>query len=266
LEAAEMLIFVGLGLYKLNDLTLSGLSWMKAADILYLDTYTSIIPGFSMKLLRELIGKDIVPLRRKQIEEEGERILMEAKDKIVVLLVPGDPFVATTHMRLRLDAVEKNIETKVVHAPSIISAISGETGLFNYKFGRTVTIPFPYENYLSETPYDVVKENLERNLHTLLLLDADVERNRYMSINEALEILIKIEGKRREAIITMDRLVVGVARIGADDSIVIARPIKELLKRDFGPPPQSIIIPGRLHFIEAEALVKLAGAPRRILK
>jgi len=37
-----------------------------------------------------------------------------------------------------------------------------------------------------------------------------------------------------------------------------------LLKYDFGGPPQSLIVPGDLHFMEAEALIRFAGAPERL--
>ena len=37
--------------------------------------------------------------------------------------------------------------------------------------------------------------------------------------------------------------------------------MEELLSYDFGAPPHSLVIPGRLHFMEAEALITFAGAP-----
>jgi diphthine synthase len=36
-------------------------------------------------------------------------------------------------------------------------------------------------------------------------------------------------------------------------------------KEDFGAPHHSIVVPGKLHFMEAEALVELAGAPGDII-
>ncbi len=41
---------------------------------------------------------------------------------------------------------------------------------------------------------------------------------------------------------------------------------KDLLERDLGAPLQSLILPGKLHFMEAEALVDFAGAPKEILE
>jgi len=40
--------------------------------------------------------------------------------------------------------------------------------------------------------------------------------------------------------------------------------VKELLTYDFRQPPHSIIFPGKLHFMEAEALIVLAGAPEKL--
>ena len=60
-------------------------------------------------------------------------------------------------------------KTRIVHGVSIMSAIIGLSGLHNYKFGKTVTIPF-IENF-SETPYNVIAQNKNSGLHTLCLLD-----------------------------------------------------------------------------------------------
>jgi diphthine synthase len=262
-----MLIFVGLGLNGLEDITLSGVKWMRCAEKVYLDLYTSVIPNFSIEILeKNIVGRNVIRVSRRDVEENYDKILNEAKDKNVVLLVPGDPFVATTHMQLRLAAISKGIETRVVHATSIQSAICGETGLFSYKFGRCVTVTFPYGESICETPYDVIKENMRQGLHTLLLLDMDAENMKFMSIAEAIEILNKIEEKRREKVIKKDTLCVGCARIGSDTQIVKADYINELSKVDFGPPPYSLIIVGRLHFMEAEALVKLANAPVNVME
>ena len=42
--------------------------------------------------------------------------------------------------------------------------------------------------------------------------------------------------------------------------------VGRLQSYDFGSPPHSIVIPGRLHFMEAEALQVLAGAERSDLE
>jgi len=261
-----MLLFIGLGLHSEDNLTLEGFKLSKEADKIYLDTYTSYMPGLSIERLEKLLDKKITPLKRKNLESDDiYKIIEEAKRKLVVLLVPGDPFIATTHIQIRLEAERRGVKTRVIHSASIYSAIPGEIGLSSYKFGRSVTITFPYENYISETPYDVIKENKARGLHTLLLLDINIEKEKFLTIRDAVEILMAIEERRRENVVNEKTLVVGVARLGSPDATIKADFMKNIINYDFGGPPYTMIIPGKLHFMEAEALVILAKAPRIIL-
>ena len=106
-----------------------------------------------------------------------------------MFLVPGDPFIATTHVTLRIDAEKQGIKTRIIHGISIMSAIISLSGLHNYKFGKTVTVPFP-ENF-SETPYNVIAQNKKLGLHTLCLLDLKANENQFLSINQALKMLLE---------------------------------------------------------------------------
>jgi diphthamide biosynthesis methyltransferase len=85
-----------------------------------------------------------------------------------------------------------------------------------------------------------------------------------LSINEALVLLLDIEKKRKEGVTTLDAVAVGVARAGSTAPTLRAGFVEDLLKFDFGEPPQSLIFPGDLHFMEVEALVAFAGAPERL--
>jgi len=136
------------------------------------------------------------------------------------------------------------------------------SGLHNYKFGKTVTIPF--SETPSETPYNVIAQNKRLGLHTLCLLDLKIDETRFLTINQALTTLSEIERKRKEGIITPNTIAVGVARAGSNTPILKADFIKDLSTYDFGGPPHSLIFPGDLHFMEAEALVTLAGAPETL--
>jgi len=40
----------------------------------------------------------------------------------------------------------------------------------------------------------------------------------------------------------------------------------KLRELNFGPPPHVLIVPGKLHFIEAEALRVFAGVPDEVVK
>jgi len=258
------IVFVGLGLHDEKGISLRGLEEVKNADVAFIELYTSLLPNFSIKHFEEISGKKLHVVSRKELEEEsGEAILKAAEEGKVVLLVPGDPLIATTHVALRIEAEKRGIKTRIVHGASIISAVIGLSGLHNYKFGKSVTIPFQNETP-SETPYEVIAQNKKLGLHTLCLLDIKADEKRYLSIRESVNLLLKIEEKKKKKIVTMKTLGVGIARAGSNNPTVKAGFIKELVNYDFGEPPHSIIFPGKLHFMEAEALIVLADAPKRL--
>lgn len=260
------IVFVGLGLHDELGMSLRGLDEVRRADFVFLELYTSLMPGFSMKHFEEVCGKKLQIVSRKELEDEnGEKILKAARKGIVAILVPGDPLIATTHIALRISAEKRGIKTRVVHGSSIVSAAMGLSGLHNYKFGKSVTIPFPNETF-SETPYEVIAQNKRLGLHTLCLLDIRAEEKRYLSIREALDILRKTEDKRGLGVIADDTLAVGIARVGSESPTVKAGVISDLAKFDFGQPPHTLVFPGKLHFMEAEALVVLAGAPKKVME
>ncbi len=257
------LVFVGLGLHDEKGISLQGLEETKTADHAFIELYTNFLTNFSTERLEVLVNKQVRRVSRRDLEEENGALILNAAEKgKTVFLVPGDPFIATTHVTLRIEAEKRGIKTRTVHGASAISAIIGLSGLHNYKFGKTVTIPFP-ENF-SETPYNVIAQNKKRGLHTLCLLDLRVDENRFLSINEALMLLLEIEQKRKKGAVTPCTVAVGVARVGSNAPTLKADYIRELSKYDFGGPPQSLIFLGELHFMEAEALVALAGAPEEL--
>jgi len=261
------LVFVGLGLYDERDLSLRGLEEAKTADKVFAEAYTSLMPALEMTRLEKLLGQHVTVISRRNLEEErGQRMLQEAKGAKVAFLVPGDPMIATTHVDLRIRATEMGIRTRIVHGASIISAVAGLTGLQNYKFGRSVTVPFCEDGVKTNTPYNVILENKRRGLHTLCFLDIKAEEKHYMSICDGLITLLAMEKEKRKCVISSDSLVVGVARAGAPDCCVKAGFIKNILKQDFGLPPHTLVFPGKLHFMEAGALVTLAEAPKKVLE
>jgi diphthine synthase len=256
------LVFVGLGLNDEKGVSLQGLEEAKTADHVFIELYTSLLPDFSLTRLKALVGKPAQVVSRRDLEEEnGKLILNAAETGKTVFLVPGDPFIATTHVTLRIEAAKRRIETRIVHGASIFSAVIGLSGLHNYKFGKTVTVPFP-ENF-SETPYNVIAQNKKLGLHTLCLLDLKVDEKRFLTIKQALEMLVVIEEKKRLDIISNDAVAVGVARAGSNKPTLKADFVGALLKYDFGEPPMSLIFSGQLHFMEAEALIAFAGAPTK---
>ncbi|WP_456418864.1 diphthine synthase, partial [Methanocaldococcus infernus] len=183
-----MLILAGLGLYDEKDMPLKVLEFAKKVDKIYAEFYTAALTGTTVEKIEKVLGREIEVLDRKKVEYGSEKLVEEAKEKDIMFLTAGDPMVATTHVDLAIEAKKKGVELIIINAPSIYSAV-GITGLQLYKFGRTASIVFPEKNYFPETPYNVIKENLERGCHTLCLLDIHAEENRFMTANEALKIL-----------------------------------------------------------------------------
>lgn len=259
-----MLIIAGLGLYNLRDVSVGTLEALRKSAKVYVELYTSLIPGFNVEELERVIGKSVQVLRRSQLEgDQLNQILHDAEREDVVLLAPGDPFVATTHNAIRLAAIKRGVKVAVLPAPSIINAILASTGLHIYKVGRPVTIVRPTPSYFPSTPYYVFYENLSRGLHTLFLLDLDVEKGYAMTACEAIEILRLLEGKEGLGIIGDETLFIAVARASSPDETVKVVKLGEM--PEMGPPPHSLVVPGYLNPVEMEILQALADVPEALL-
>jgi len=245
------LYFIGIGLNDEKDITIKGLEAIKKCDHVYLECYTSILQ-VPVSKLEEFYGKKIILADRELVEKRAYEMLECAKTKNIAFLVIGDIFGATTHTDLMLRAKKEKIECHFINNASIINAI-GIVGLELYKFGKTTSMPFPAKNFNPETAYDVIKDNKSMGLHTLVLLDLKPSEEKFMTANEAIKTLLDIEKKRNEQIITEDTHIIGCARIGGDYNIMYGE-AGVLSEQDFGKPLHCLIIPGKLHFVEEEAL------------
>jgi len=245
-------------------MSLRALEEARNCSTLYAEFYTAAPTGTTKGRLEEALGKSITVLDRTAVEN-GQMILDSAKDRDTGLLVVGDPFSATTHVELRIRARKAGIAVTIVHGASALTAVPGLLGLQHYKFGRTTTLPFPEKGYCPESPYDMIGENLSRGLHTLVLLDIQADRGRLMTAPEGLRILAELEKRKGGGLFADDSLVCVVARAGSPAPVVRAGRLAALVDEDFGPPHHSIVVPGKLHFMEAEALVELAGAPPQMI-
>ena len=245
-----MLYFIGLGLGNEKDITVNGLEAIKKCDIAYLENYTSVL-NCTKEDLEKFYGKKINLAIRSLVEADDNGILENAKAKNVAFLVAGDPLAATTHIDLFLRARKEGIKCVIIHNSSILTAV-GVTGLQLYKFGKTTSIPLENENV--EAPYDVLKGNLSLGLHTLFLLDLAPEEGKFMTVNEAIRYLLKVELKRNEKLFSEKIFCIGCARIGSESQLIKAGTAKDLLKFDFGKPVHCLIVPGKLHFMEEDVL------------
>ena len=257
--------FIGLGLNDDTDISLKGINEIKKCDRVYAEFYTAKLFGTNIKNIEKQINKEIIILNREEVEK-GDVIIDDAMNNHIVFLSCGDSMAATTHLDLRLRAIDKGIKTNIIHGSSIFTAVPGLLGLQNYKFGRTTTIAYPDDEYFPMSPYNIIKKNMEIGLHTLVLLDIQVDKNRYMTANEAIDIFEKYESKIGGGVLNDKTLICVVARAGSSNPILKANYLKNLKNEDFGTPLHTLVIPGNLHFLEIEALEKIADLPKYVSK
>ncbi|MFW9994481.1 MAG: diphthine synthase [Candidatus Odinarchaeota archaeon] len=255
-EEKNGLYFIGTGAGSYQDLTVKGLVLLKAADIIYYDSYTNFSAFKADELAEKTkIGFNKIKLAtRSDLEDNAHLIVDQARNRKVALLVPGDPFLATTHNSLRLEAIRAGIPVKVANNANIFSLVTSLAGLHFYKFGRTITLPFP-ENR-SIYPYETIRTNLSAGNHTLILLDIDVSENRFLDISDALKMLSEDERNQNKGVVTAKSLFVGLAKLGHSGQILNCGTAEQLIDmnwKNIGP-PQSIIACADLHFSEKEAL------------
>ena len=81
-----------------------------------------------------------------------------------------------------------------------------------------------------------------------------IEEEKFLSVNDAIRYLLKVELKRNQKIFSEKTLCIGCARIGSNEQIIKFSSAKDLLKYNFGKSVHCLIVPGKLHFMEEEAL------------
>lgn len=246
-----MLYIIGIGLSTEKDITIKGLEAIKQADFIYLENYTSIL-HFSIDDLEKFYCKKIILASRYLVENKTEEILEKARKSKVAFLVVGDAFSATTHFDLYLKAKKEGISVEVIYNASVLTAV-GITGLQLYKFGKISSVPFSQENYFPTTPYDILKQNQSINAHTLLLLDLKPDENKFLSISEAINYLLKIELLKNEKVFTQNTFCIACSKLGCSNYKIKYGKAKDLSKEKFDP-PICLIVPSQMHFIEEEAV------------
>ncbi len=251
------LYIVGLGIYP-DYLSIRGLEVVRRVETVFYECYTSPIPREKIVNIIKKYAPHVklVELNRRDIEDNNCRRIIEElnRGKDTVLLVPGDPMFATTHVAIRIIVKKSGHDVELVPGVSILNAAISMLGLSPYRFGPIATITYPRLGVLSERPYDITKENLIRNLHTLLLLDIK-DNGDFMPIEDALEILKMLEEKRREGIFSNDRVIIVLSRLGFPDSKIHVDTIENLMRTNLDSrPPHSIVVPAKLNHIERELL------------
>ena len=248
-----MLWFVGLGISGFKSIPIEAIDILSNADIVYLEQFTSPIGKSDLIKIKNAM-KGEFRLAKRWLVEDGNEILKNAKKKKVVLLAYGDPYIATTHIELRTRAIEEKIKTRSIHASSSLTSMIGECGLHFYKIGRIATI---MSEMALTTPYYVIYKNIIEGNHTVLLLEYNQDKDFFLDPKDALKGLLETEKGQTRNVISLSSYAIVASRIGFKDQKIISGKISSLRKIDFGKPPHTIIIPGRLHFTESDALKML---------
>jgi diphthine synthase len=248
-----MLWFVGLGISGFKSIPIEAIDILSNADIVYLEQFTSPIGKSDLTKIKNAT-KGEFKLAKRWLVEDGNEILKNAKKKKVVLLAYGDPYIATTHIELRTRAIEEKIKTRSIHASSSLTSMIGECGLHFYKIGRIATI---MSEMALTTPYYVIYKNIIEGNHTVLLLEYNQDKDFFLDPKDALKGLLETEKGQIRNVISLSSYAIVASRIGFKDQKIISGKISSLRKIDFGKPPHTIIIPGRLHFTESDALKML---------
>ena len=246
-----MLWFVGLGISGFKSIPNEALEVLSKADIVYLEQFTSPIGKSDLTKIKNATKGEFKPAKRWLVED-GKEILENSKKKKVVLLSYGDPYIATTHIELRTRAIEAKIKTYSIHSASSLTSMIGECGLHFYKVGRIATIMSEMKSLT--TPYYVIYKNIIEGNHTVLLLEYNQDKDFFLDPNDALKGLIETEKGQKRNVISASTFVIVASRIGFKDQSIISGKISSLKKEDFGLPPHTVIIPGRMHFTESDAL------------
>jgi len=238
------LYLIGTGLSE-KSISVDALEILKSCDRIYLEDYTVDFP-YKVKNLEKEMGIKIE--RRDRAKVEDESIIKEAKDKNIALLVYGDPLSATTHAQLILESKKQNIECKIFHNASIITAIA-ETGLQLYKFGKTASMPDWKEHTNHPTSFaEYIKQNQSIKAHTLILTDIGLE---------FIEALNQLKTAAEREKLKLPEKIIVCSDIGTENQKIFYDTPRNLKDKKIKM-PFCLIVPGKMHFIEEETLKAVA--------
>jgi diphthine synthase len=161
--------------------------------------------------------------------------------------------IATTHNDLRVRATSRGIPTRIIHGATIPSAAASESGLHYYKFGGTITFTLESASHYQEV-YQRIHRNLLEGRHTLLLLEYEVEKGAGVEPAFVFSRLLDAEKNFKRDVLSEGTLAIVLGRVGMKDQEISGGPMGKLKNRPFGPAPHCVVIPGKLHFTEEEAL------------
>ena len=255
--------FVGVGLGGPEDLGPRARGILARAGALFAEEYTSRTPDGTWDALARLAGRPLVRLTRAELESERPIRAALGEQEEVALLVPGDPFTATTHLALRVAVEAWGHRWAYLPAASVLTAAPGWLGLIAYRFGRPVSLPFPDPRFAPRSPIESLRSNRRQGLHTLVLLDLHPEEGRFLTAPEAVRILADREPAPLE-LFRPGTEIGAVARVGTTAPAAWFGPWEAIEEAELGPPLHCVIVPApELHFEEAAAVRRWRTAPAR---
>ena len=267
-EVPAGLWLIGIGPGDLGHMTERARSVARGCKKRYLEGYTAVLPTEQEVLLESVVG----PWERmmRPSVESPEALLDESRNDSVALMVVGDPMQATTHIDLEARCMEEGIGFEVIPGMSATSLAVSLSGLQSYKFGRQVTLPYPYGDYLATSPLEMILRNLEGGLHTLVLLDLDPTGMGFdlptpMSPSQAISTLEEMSSKwleerdgldstgvKKNALAVNEWEGVLLSDVGTKGQRVFSGSLKEISKVQGGR-VHSLIIPSEMSDNEREA-------------
>jgi len=257
-------VFVGMGVHGVKGIPVGAVEELRECGRVLLDTYTTPIDASrAIEELRAVLGINAVEADRDALEDIPG-ILREAADGCLGILIPGDVFVATTHDAIRQEAMKSGVDVRVWHSSSIVSSALSRLGLHIYKLGFIGTLV----EGPPQTAYRVyfgVAAALRGSQHSILLLQHDPARGEGIDVRRALEQLSAAEGSWRMGVFGRDRVIAVASRLYSESEAIRVIRLGDALDEDFGGHPHTIIVPGRLHYTEAEAIGLISGAPEELL-
>jgi len=253
-----MLWLIGLGIEGLDGMSMKGREILKICNLIYIERFTGYLSDSEISELRRYCkhNDNVVNVVGRLFVEDGREILEQAGDKEVALIVYGEALIATTYIELFIRATKRDIEVKVIHSASGITSLIGESGLQIYKFGRASTIMSEPQSAISV--YNTLLDNLLLGNHTLILTEYSETKENispfFLEPSVAMMMLLDVEKDQRSQAFTEETFVLVASRIGRADKKIISGHVRSLMEINYEAGPHSLIVPGRLHFVEKEAI------------
>ena len=118
LNQAKKFFFVGLGLDGPSSLSMDVVTILRSVDSVFFEIYTNFTYA-SVTDYEKFLKVSIKPIYRNSLENDSKQFLSQQKDLNTALLVSGDPFIATTHYMLLLEAIQLGMHVEVFNNVSI---------------------------------------------------------------------------------------------------------------------------------------------------